>query len=53
ERAVAMTDWRYREAIEKLHRELEAMGVTQALEEAGIQPGDTVHIGDMELEWWE
>jgi GTP-binding protein len=52
ERAVAMTDWRYREAIEKLHRELEAMGVTQALEEAGVQPGDTVYIGDMELEWW-
>jgi GTP-binding protein len=52
ERAVAMTDWRYREAIEKLHRELEAMGVTQALEEAGVQPGHTVYIGDMELEWW-
>ncbi len=53
ERAVAMTDWRYREAIEKLQRELEAMGVTQALEEAGVQPGDTVYIGEMELEWWE
>ncbi|MGB5933592.1 MAG: Obg family GTPase CgtA, partial [Anaerolineae bacterium] len=53
ERAVVMTDWRYGEAIEKLHRELEAMGVTKALEEAGVQPGDAVYIGDMELEWWE
>ncbi len=53
ERAVDMTDWRYEEAIHRLHRRLEAMGVTKALEEAGVKPGDTVYIGEMELEWWE
>ncbi|MER3513492.1 MAG: hypothetical protein C4310_03065, partial [Chloroflexota bacterium] len=28
-------------------------GITQALKEAGVQPGDTVYIGDVELEWSE
>ncbi len=53
EQAVAMTDWRYDEAIQRLHRRLKAMGVTQALEEAGVRPGDTVVVGKTELEWWE
>jgi Obg family GTPase CgtA-like protein len=29
------------------------MGITEALREAGVQPGDTVTIGEMELVWEE
>lgn len=51
ERAVAMTYWDYDQAVARFQRILESMGVADALREAGVQPGDTVHIGDMELEW--
>ena len=30
---------------------LDRMGVTRAAEAAGIQPGDTIRFGDIELEW--
>lgn len=53
ERAVAMTYWDYDQAVTRFQRILESMGITAALEEAGIKPGDTVHIGEMELEWGE
>lgn len=53
ERAVAMTYWEYDEAVIRFQRILEAMGVRQALEEAGVEVGDTVYIGDHELEWAE
>lgn len=51
ERAAAMTNWDYYEAALRFQRILEAMGITQALEEAGIQEGDVVLIGDTELVW--
>jgi len=51
ERAVAMTYWDYDQAVARFQRILDTMGITQALRDAGVQPGDTVHIGDMELEW--
>jgi len=51
ERLVARTDWRYDESVRRLHRGLERLGVTEAMEEAGVQEGDTVFIGDAELEW--
>ncbi|MBN1202432.1 MAG: GTPase ObgE [Anaerolineae bacterium] len=51
ERAVAMTYWDYDQAVTRFQRILESMGVTAALEDAGVKPGDTVFIGDMELEW--
>ncbi|MBN2304679.1 MAG: GTPase ObgE [Anaerolineae bacterium] len=51
ERAVAMTYWDYDQAVTRFQRILETMGITAALEEAGVNNGDTVHIGDMELEW--
>lgn len=51
ERLVARTDWRYDESIRRLHRALESIGVAKAMEEAGVQKGDTVYIGDAELEW--
>jgi GTPase len=30
---------------------METLGVEKALREAGVQEGDTVYIGDYELEW--
>jgi GTP-binding protein len=51
ERAAKMTYWEYDEAIVRFHHILTALGVADALRDAGIQPGDTVHIGNHELEW--
>jgi GTP-binding protein len=51
ERVAAMTPFVLPEAAARFQRQLRAMGVEQALKEAGVQPGDMVHIGDEELEW--
>jgi GTP-binding protein len=51
ERLVDQTMWEYHDAVQRAQRLLEAMGVFDALRQAGVQPGDIVHIGDMELEW--
>lgn len=51
ERAAAMTHWDYTDAVLRFQRILETLGVSKALEEAGVQVGDTVHIGEYELEW--
>ncbi len=51
ERAAAMTYWDYEEAVLRFQRMLDTLGVTAALREAGVQEGDTVHIGTFELEW--
>ncbi|MBC8447189.1 MAG: GTPase ObgE [Chloroflexi bacterium] len=53
ERVMQMTNWDYYEAARRFQRILEAMGITQALEEAGVQEGDVVSIGDVELTWGE
>ncbi len=53
ERLVAMTPLELEEAVYRLHRALEAMGVLDALRQAGVQPGDTVRIGKKELVWEE
>jgi GTP-binding protein len=53
ERAAAMTYWDYEEAVMRFHRTLETLGVTRALVAAGVQKGDTVFIGEYELEWSE
>lgn len=51
ERLAAQTMWEYHEAVQRAGRLLEAMGVIDALRDAGVQAGDTVRIGDVELEW--
>jgi GTP-binding protein len=51
ERAAAMTYWDYEEAVLRFQDILETLGIARALEEAGVEPGDTVFIGDHELEW--
>jgi len=51
ERVAAMTNWDLDEAVQRFQRIAEAMGLKAALREAGVQPGDTVRIGQIELEW--
>lgn len=51
ERMVAMTNPDNHEGMERLETQLRKLGVLQALEEAGVQPGDTVTFGKVELLW--
>lgn len=51
ERAAIMTHWDYEDAVMRFQKILETLGVSKALEQAGVQVGDTVYIGDYELEW--
>ncbi|MBX3052267.1 MAG: GTPase ObgE [Caldilineaceae bacterium] len=51
ERAAQMTNWDYYEAAMRFQRILKAMGVSDALREAGVQDNDTVQIADIELVW--
>jgi GTP-binding protein len=51
ERMAQQTMWQYHDAVQRAQRVLEAMGVLDALREAGVQPGDMVRIGSVELEW--
>jgi GTP-binding protein len=53
ERIVVMTRWEYYDAVMRFQRILQALGITQALRERGIEEGDTVRIGEKELEWSE
>jgi GTP-binding protein len=53
ERAAAMTYWDEDAAILRFQNILETLGVSKALEKAGVQVGDTVYIGEYELEWSE
>jgi len=43
-----LDDWTVRL---QYHGELARLGLTRRLEELGIQPGDTVMVGDLELRW--
>jgi GTP-binding protein len=51
ERAAAMTYWENDQSIRRFQRILGSLGVEDALRQAGVQPGDTVFIGQYELEW--
>jgi GTPase len=53
ERVVVMTNFEQEEAILRLHRVFQAMGVAAALQSAGVGEGDKVRIGEVELEWRE
>lgn len=53
ERAASMTYWEYEESVNRFQRILKALGITDALSAAGVQVGDTVLIGNRELEWSE
>ncbi|MFI5272640.1 MAG: GTPase ObgE [Ktedonobacterales bacterium] len=53
ERMVAMTNPDSDEGMQRMEKQLRKLGVLEALEEAGVQPGDTVHFGGVELTWGE
>jgi GTP-binding protein len=53
ERAAAMTNWDYYESGLRFQRILDVMGISKALEKAGVEDGDTVAIGGTELVWGE
>jgi GTP-binding protein len=51
ERLAVQTDFDVEESAERFQRDLERLGADEALRKAGIQPGDTVRVGTVELEW--
>jgi GTP-binding protein len=51
ERAAAMTYWQHDGSVRRFQKILETLGVEEALRRAGVQEGDTVSIGEFELEW--
>jgi GTP-binding protein len=53
ERAASMTYWEHDGSVRRFQKIMEALGVDEALRKAGVQGGDTVAIGDFELEWQE
>jgi GTP-binding protein len=53
ERAAAMTFWEHDGSVRRFQRLMRSLGVDDALRESGIQNGDTVAIGDYELDWQE
>ena len=53
ERVAAMTYFEFDATLVRFQKILESMGISKALEEAGVQVGDIVHIGEEELEWGE
>ncbi len=53
ERAASMTYWEHDGSVRRFQKIMEALGVDEALRKAGVKEGDTVAIGDYELEWQE
>jgi GTP-binding protein len=51
ERAAAMTYWEYDDSVRRFQRILKTLGIDEALRNVGVKEGDTVMIGDYELEW--
>ena len=51
ERAAKMTYWEEPEAVRRFQRLLVRLGVEEALRQAGAKAGETVRIGENELEW--
>lgn len=51
ERLASMTDWTNEEGMERFERIMTSRGVSAKLEEAGVQLGDRVRLGNLELEW--
>ena len=53
ERAASMTYWQHDGSVRRFQKIMETIGVDEALRKAGVQEGDTVAIGEFELEWQE
>jgi GTPase len=53
ERSAAMTHWEHDGSIRRFQKIMTTLGVDVALRQAGVEEGDTVYIGEFELEWQE
>ena len=53
ERLATTTYFEFEATAVRFQRILDKMGITKAMEEAGVQEGDTVYIADEVLEWGE
>lgn len=53
ERSAKMTYWEHDGSLRRFQKIMETLGVDVALRNAGVQDGDTVAIGEFELEWQE
>ncbi len=53
ERLLTRFDLENHEAVLHVHRLLERHGVIEQLKEAGVKPGDSVHVGEMSFEFEE
>ncbi len=53
ERTAEMTPWDQTGSVRRFQKLMDRLGVDKALREAGAQEGDTVHIGEYELEYQE
>lgn len=53
ERAAEMTPWDQPGSVRRFQKLMERLGVDKALRDAGAQEGDTVYIGEYELEYQE
>jgi GTP-binding protein len=51
ERAAKMTYWQHDGSVRRFQKIMETLGIEEALRKAGVQEGDTVSIGEFELEW--
>lgn len=51
ERAAKMTYFEHDGSLRRFQKLLEKLGVDEALRKAGVEEGDTVFIGNFELEW--
>jgi GTP-binding protein len=50
-RLVERTDFDSPHGLDRFQVQLDRIGVSRALEEAGVRPGDTVRVGDLEFEY--
>ncbi len=53
ERAAKMTYWEHDGSVRRFQKLMTKLGVDKALIQAGVKEGDTVFVGDFELEWQE
>ncbi len=51
ERAASMTYWQHDGSVRRFQKIMETLGVDDALRKAGVEEGDTVVIGENELDW--
>jgi GTP-binding protein len=51
ERAAKMTYWQHDGSVRRFQKIMETLGIEEALRKAGVQEGDSVSIGEFELEW--